>query len=659
MNIWSAEIKELNQIYQSVKGKHSKLEKELQSLIKTDDANILLVYSRRCLEVIITDICEIELKRHRGTEPLQRIIDKLNKEEIVPHNIIVSMQNVNSMSTFGAHPKEFEAEQVKPVLINLKTILEWYLKYTQNHKLNFKGAGTLEEERKKHAGLIRSRSNPRKRIIIVTVIMMIAVIIISSFFVFKIIGNGKLANARSIKSLVILPFKNLTGDNTFENAISGMHICLIDDIGRLSGLQVTNSTTASVYKNAGMSIQEIAKKLNVDAAMEVSVLGILDSLIIKVNLISAFPEEESIWNEDYTESKNQILNLYNRITKQIASEVKVELTPGEKKLLEKARVVNPDALFAYMKGQYYWERLGKEDLDSAYHYFQIAIEEDPDWADPYAGVAITWSTRGGFAYAPLTESNEKAYEYLNKALKLDPNSANSHYVKALVSVWPGWDWETGEKEFKKTLELQPNHALCRIYYSNFLAILNRFDEAKYQADLALRLDPEQSLVLALYAMTMIMLEDPQSALEQSKKAVSVDPDNSFALAILANSYLVTGDTIKWFEMITKLSPDKEYVSHLDTVFQKGGYLAVIKDRIKVEEEIYNKGGVIDLSDLASNYVIIGNYDKAMDYYEKAYEEKSWGVAYISFHIKCCPEMGDNPRYISLLKKLNLPLPKTD
>ena len=99
-------------------------------LIKTDDENVVLIYSRRCLEVIITDLSERELKRPRGTEPLKGIIDKLNREEKVPDNIIVSMQNLNSLSTFGAHPKDFDPRQVKPVILDLATIIEWYLKYT-------------------------------------------------------------------------------------------------------------------------------------------------------------------------------------------------------------------------------------------------------------------------------------------------------------------------------------------------------------------------------------------------------------------------------------------------------------------------------------------------------------------------------------------------
>src|SRR4030043_2337729 len=129
MTLWSTEIKELESLYTSLKGQFPDLEKELEQLTETKDANVILIYSRRCLEVIITDLCENELKRPRKTEPLKGIIDKLNKEEKVPSHIIVSMDHLNSLSTFGAHPKDFDPEQVKPVLNNLSIIIKWYLKY--------------------------------------------------------------------------------------------------------------------------------------------------------------------------------------------------------------------------------------------------------------------------------------------------------------------------------------------------------------------------------------------------------------------------------------------------------------------------------------------------------------------------------------------------
>ena len=145
MTIWSDEIKELNMLYESFKGQLPGLEKELGKLVKADDENMILLYSRRCLEVIVTDLCERELNRPRKTEPLKGIIDKLNKEEKVPSHIITSMQHLNSLSTFGAHPKEFDLEQVKPVLNNLAIIIRWYLKYKETQSKGEVHTGTQKE----------------------------------------------------------------------------------------------------------------------------------------------------------------------------------------------------------------------------------------------------------------------------------------------------------------------------------------------------------------------------------------------------------------------------------------------------------------------------------------------------------------------------------
>jgi uncharacterized protein (TIGR02145 family) len=152
MTIWSGEIKELDKVYSSLKGQLPDILKEMEQLIRTDDPNVVMLYSRRCLEVIVTDLCETELKRPRKTEPLKGIIDKLNSEEKVPSYIITSMLSLNSMATYGAHPKDFDPEQVRPVLNNLTIIIKWYLKYK-----DYKVVSTTElAEEKKDISEIRS-----------------------------------------------------------------------------------------------------------------------------------------------------------------------------------------------------------------------------------------------------------------------------------------------------------------------------------------------------------------------------------------------------------------------------------------------------------------------------------------------------------------------
>ena len=162
MAIWTGEIKELEALYSSLKGRRPDLEIELEQLIKAADKNMVMIYARRALEVVITELCERELNMPRGTQPLAGIIDKLKKEEKVPDHIIVSMRNLNSLSVFGAHPKDFNPRQVKPVLLDLTTVLEWYFEY-------FLTPDTISPPEKVRAAYGDVSGRKRRRILIHTV----------------------------------------------------------------------------------------------------------------------------------------------------------------------------------------------------------------------------------------------------------------------------------------------------------------------------------------------------------------------------------------------------------------------------------------------------------------------------------------------------------
>jgi len=183
MTIWEGEIKELDKLYDSFKGHLPDIMKEMEQLIRTDDANVVMLYSRRCLEVIITDLCENELKRPRKTEPLKGIIDKLNSEEKVPSYIITSMQSLNSMATYGTHPKDFDPEQVKPVLINLAIVIRWYLKYK-----DFKIISKTETAEEKHeskdqvdSASTAPKLKKRSRLLLPVILLGIVIVIIAYF----------------------------------------------------------------------------------------------------------------------------------------------------------------------------------------------------------------------------------------------------------------------------------------------------------------------------------------------------------------------------------------------------------------------------------------------------------------------------------------------
>jgi TolB-like protein len=171
----------------------------------------------------------------------------------------------------------------------------------------------------------------------------VSFVVIIGLVVVNVMGGEKKLRAGDIQSLVILPFENYTGDDQMEWLVSGLHSQLIGDVQRISGFDVIGKTTSKVYKDAGMTLQEIALERDVDALIEADLMCHGDTICFQLRLIRAFPEEITLWSEEYREAKGQIQNLYNRITKQIADEVKIELTTGEEALLAETITIDPEA----------------------------------------------------------------------------------------------------------------------------------------------------------------------------------------------------------------------------------------------------------------------------------------------------------------------------
>ena len=227
----------------------------------------------------------------------------------------------------------------------------------------------------------------------------ISLVVIVALIIFNVVSHKEVKTG-TIESVLILPFDNFTGLDDFEYYVAGLHSGLIGDLGKISSLRVPSRTSSKLYKDADMSIPEIASESGVDAVIEpsISCYG-EDSLCVQIKLISAFPEEEQIWVQDYRVAKTQILNFFNNVTKNISKEINIVLTPLEESLLSEARTVDPEAYEAFLKGQYYWEKLDEESIKKALEYFQLAIDIDPEWADPYAGLANAW---GLFSFFGIT-----------------------------------------------------------------------------------------------------------------------------------------------------------------------------------------------------------------------------------------------------------------
>jgi len=495
--------------------------------------------------------------------------------------------------------------------------------------------------------------------LVIAILVFIVLVGVAGRWSWQEFGIGK---NKTVNSLAILPFDNFTGNDSLEYFVSGMQASLIGDMQKVSALRVPSKTSSNSFKDSNTSIPDIATELNVDAAIEgeISCLG-EDSICVQIRLIRAFPEEEQIWVQDYKIERGEILNFYNNVTKQISKEIDIALTPTEDLLLATSRTVNPEAYDAYLKGLYNWEQLNKESIGKALKYFQLAADLDPEWADPYAGLATAWGTLGYFGIASRAVTIPKAYPFLNKALELDPNSAKAHYAAAILAVWTEWGWEKGEREFLRSIELDPNDALTHMYYAHLLMILRRTDEANQQANIGLNLDPMKPLVLGLYGVILkYNNDDDQGAIKAFEKSLSIKPDNIFSKINLAETQrelaYKNGEYKKWMEFWNIKVEGHWKTEGREAVlnaFDAGGHIPAIEEMFRMHDK-YGKDCYLSEGLKAERYVKLGNLDKAAECLEKDFEIRESMLPYISAKYTFYEILKDEPRYIEILKKMDLP-----
>jgi len=484
----------------------------------------------------------------------------------------------------------------------------------------------------------------------------ISLIVIAALIILNIVPIGKSIKTGDISSLVVLPFDNFTGDDQLEYFVSGMHSSLIGDMGKVGGLRVISKTSSNTYKDVDMSVPEIAMELAVDAVVETQVMCLGDTICLQVRVITPFPEEKQLWAADYREEKSQILNLYNRVTRQIADEVRIELSPDEERVLNESRTVDKEAYDAYLMGLFYWDKLSKESLDKARENFGKAIEIDPEWAPAYSGLAQVWVGMAQMGFAAPEIAGPMIYENINKALELDPDFAASHYTLGLIGVWIEWNWEKGEQEFLTALKLNPNDAMSRIYYAHLLTILQRTDEALIQGQQAVDLDPLNPLILALHAVVLGCVDQRKEAIEHIEKAISIDPMSFFAHHVLEFASYDVGDVDAFLKSVRFIFPFEEdiFLSIEKTSEEKG--LQAAYEEVVVHLEALQKSMFLVPVHMANRYVRIHQYDKAMEQVEFGFEVHDQNMPYIAGGFNNLDPLYTNPRFLAIIEKLNLPMP---
>lgn len=187
-----------------------------------------------------------------------------------------------------------------------------------------------------------------------------------------------------IRSLVVLPLEDLSGDPSQEYFSDGMTDELITELGQVGQLRVISRTSAMTYKGVRRPLPEIARELNVDAVVEGTVLRLGNQVRITAQLIRA-SSDRHLWAQSYEVELRNILTVQKEVARSIAEQIQLELNPHEQRRFDQPQAVNGEAYESYLKGRFFWNKRTGEGLKKAIDYFSQAIQNDPNYAPAYAG----------------------------------------------------------------------------------------------------------------------------------------------------------------------------------------------------------------------------------------------------------------------------------
>lgn len=328
---------------------------------------------------------------------------------------------------------------------------------------------------------------------------------------------------RKIRSIAVLPLKNLSSDPEEEYFSEGLTDELITRLASLQGLRIISRTSTMQYKDSPKSLPEIAKDLNVDAVVEGSVLKSGGRVRITAQLIEA-SKDRHIWAESYERDQRDVLTLQNEVTREIADKIKLNVDPAARQRLAITKRVDPIAHEEYLQGRYFWSKRTVPDFQQAIRHFEASIAHDPGYAPAYAGLADCYGLMSGYTLTPQSEYIAKARAASLKALELDPGLAEAHTSLALIAQNYDWEWQTAEREYRRAIELDPNYATAHHWYAEFLGYQARFDESEAEFQRALTLDPLSLVIGTDYAVMLFYARKYDQSIAQFRAMLARDPD---------------------------------------------------------------------------------------------------------------------------------------
>ena len=449
--------------------------------------------------------------------------------------------------------------------------------------------------------------------------------------------------------IAVLPLTNISADSQQDYFADGMTEQLITEMAQISAWEVISRTSVMQYKRTNKSLPQIARELSADWIIEGTVQRAGARVRVTAQLIEA-GRDAHLWSGSFERDVSDVLALQSDIARAVADQADLALSRQDKARLQSHRKVVPEAYDAYLTGRYFLER---SEFDKAASEFELATLKDPKFALAYA---YLWEADSMVNFVRDLPASERALKAAHQAMELDDTLAEAHVVAGDIKFYENWDWASGEAEFRRAVELDPNSVDAAYHYAGCLHALGRWDAALAELRRALHLDPVSPMLNNHLLATLRDAHRYDEAIAQFNRTIEIDPNSAPAYGIAGDVYELMGRDAEAIDALLKsdslFDSSPAEMSALRRAATARGLHGYWKKRLEILLEKSKRGWVppVLLATLAAR---AGEKEEALKLLEEAHDKHlsrlAWMKVSTSYDL-----LRSDPRFESLLHRMHYP-----
>ncbi|HET6199617.1 MAG: tetratricopeptide repeat protein [Candidatus Acidiferrales bacterium] len=429
---------------------------------------------------------------------------------------------------------------------------------------------------------------------------------------------------------------------------------IISDLSKSRTLRVIGRASAMHFADSHEPVSQIAEQLHARKVVQGTVARADGRIRIAAQLVDA-PTGRTLWSQQFDRDDSDSLAVEADVSRVIATSVGSILAPNSPPETPPPQASNREARLDYLTARDFWNRRDPTAIHQAIEHFNKAIQEDPQYAPAYAGLADSYIMSSAWDSVSPTEMLSKAKLMAIIAVELNPSLAEAHASLAVVAYRHDWDFQTAETEFQEAITLNPSYSRAHEWYGVFLAYMGRFDQAFSELTQAQSLDPFSPIIQSDIAVTYYLNHQNQEAVTRLHKILEANPDFIPALTNLGCILAASGkypEARVELERVAALSGNKSYLETLAPLVSEasGNHRQSQK---QIEDILQNWKSNEDAdARVAFIYSQMGDKENTLRYLEMAYRNHSWSLVLIK-EDPTFDFLRSDPRFQSLEKQIGL------